>query len=286
MPRQFIAATTTALLLLPLIVYGRLHFLRPPRTNEQQTLFPGIEYSREARSKPRPVMLHVVTIDLKTSGLKIIISPKPNNALTTSDFLRKFKVKLAINASYFAPFHENTPWDYYPHTGDLVNPIGEVIVNGDRYSLPLPKWSVLCISQGNIAKILDERTCPQGTIDAVTGREILVENGRPTSEIFGSDEEKPYPRVAVGVDRSGKKLWLIVVDGKQPLYSEGVTKVELAKLIAELGIDRALNLDGGGSTTLVMAANNGAKVLNAPIHAKLPTHERPVANHIGFYTIP
>jgi exopolysaccharide biosynthesis protein len=287
MQRKFILATATALLLLPLVIYGRLHFLRPPRTADEKTLFPGIAYKRDARSTPRPVMVHIVTIDLKTSGIKVFVTPKiPNKARTTSDFLQEFKLKLAINASYFAPFHEHTPWDYYPRKGDRTNAIGEVISNGDRYSSRQPKWSVLCISPANIAKIINDNTCPQGTMNAVTGYEMLVSNGKPTSEIFTSQDDKPYPRVAVGVDRTGEKLWLIVIDGKQPLYSEGLTKVELSQLIAELGIDRAINLDGGGSTTLVMATENGAKVLNAPIHGKLPMNERPVANQIGFYTSP
>jgi len=66
-------------------------------------------------------------------------------------------------------------------------------------------------------------------------------------------------------------------------YSEGMTIVELAKFVQQLGVDRALNLDGGGSTTLVMGTRLGARVLNAPIHTKVPMRERPVANHLGFY---
>lgn len=288
MQRQLLVAAGTALLLLPLLAYGRLHFLRPPRTADEQRLFPGIAYKRDARSTPRPVMIHIVTIDLKTAGLKVLVTPKPPNyARTTSDFVRKFKLQLAINASFFAPFHEHTPWDYYPRTGDRTEPIGEVIANGNRYSLPRPPWAVLCLSPANIAKIVAAGTCPQGTLNAVAGGQILVSDGKPTTEIITYvSDDKPYPRVAAGIDRQGEKLWLIIVDGKQPLYSEGLTKLELAQLIAKLGIDRAINLDGGGSTTLVTTAGNEVKVLNAPIHGKLPMNERPIANHIGFYTLP
>jgi exopolysaccharide biosynthesis protein len=285
MQRQIFVAIATVLLLLPLAAYGRLYFLRPARTDREQILFSGIAYKRDARSSPRPVMMHIVTIDLKTAGLKVLVTPNiPKNARTTSDFLREFKLNLAINANYFTPFHERTPWDYYPRKGDRAEPMGAAISNGDRYSLPQSKWPALCISQQNIAKIIPEGTCPQHTLNAVAGREVLVIDGKPTAEVFDPHDEKPYPRVAVGVDRRGEKLWLIAIDGKQPLYSEGVTKAELAKICAELGVDRAINLDGGGSTTLVMATSNGTKVLNAPIQGKLPMHERPVANHIGFYT--
>jgi hypothetical protein len=283
MRRQFLLATTV-LLLLPPIAYGRSYFLRPPRTTTARSLFSGIEYQREARRQPRPVMVHLMKIDLKTAGLRLIVTPQAeHNSRTTSAFVREFKTKLAINASYFAPFYDRTPWDYYPRSGERTVPNGETISNGNRHTPPLAGWPVLCILPGNVAKIIDTSTCPIGTLNAVAGRELLVSNGRATDQKFAADEEKPYPRVAVGIDRLGTKLWLIVVDGKQPLYSEGVTKLELAQLIAKLGIDRAINLDGGGSTTLVVDTGNGATVLNAPIHAKLPMNERPVANQLGFY---
>jgi exopolysaccharide biosynthesis protein len=285
MQRQIFVVIATVLLLLPLAAYGKLYFLRPSRTAISQTLFPGIAYQRDARSSPRPVMIHTVIIDLQTPGLKVLVTPNlPKNARTTSEFLREFKLKLAINANYFTPFHEHTPWDYYPRRGDRTEPIGEVISNGVRYSSPQSKWPALCISQQNIAKIIPDGTCPQHTLNAVAGREMLVVDGKPTAQLFDPRDEKAYPRVAAGVDRLGKKLWLIAIDGKQPLYSEGVTKAELAIVCAELGVDRAINLDGGGSTTLVMDTGNGTKVLNAPIQGKLPMQERPVANHIGFYT--
>jgi hypothetical protein len=47
-----------------------------------------------------------------------------------------------------------------------------------------------------------------------------------------------------------------------------------------------LNLDGGGSTTLVMQQNQGVRTLNAPIHTNVPLRQRPIANHIGIYAPP
>ena len=79
---------------------------------------------------------------------------------------------------------------------------------------------------------------------------------------------------------------MLVVDGKQPFYSEGVTLAELADFLISLGCDRALNLDGGGSSTLVVNKDNRVTVLNAPIHTKIPMRERPVANHLGFSISP
>jgi exopolysaccharide biosynthesis protein len=285
MKKRLFVAAVTFLLLFPLVAYGRLYFLRPPRTDSTQTLFPGIVYRRDAISDPRLAMIHIVTIDLTKSGITALVTPQ-TGAHTTSEFLQEFKLQLAVNASYFHPFYERSPWDYSPRTGEKTDPIGEVISNGDRYSPFQADWPSLCISSSNIAKIVAGQACPQETLNAVAGREMLVANGKPLDNILEADVDKPYSRVAVGIDQKGEKLWLFVVDGKQPLYSEGLTKVELAKIIANQGVDKAINLDGGGSTTLVTATNNGAKVLNAPMRSKLPMNERPVSNHIGFYAQP
>jgi hypothetical protein len=59
------------------------------------------------------------------------------------------------------------------------------------------------------------------------------------------------------------------------------------KSLAKLGVYNAINLDGGGSTTLVLAnpdKEGKPKTLNAPTHTKIPMRDRPVANHLGFYT--
>ncbi|MDZ8051038.1 MAG: phosphodiester glycosidase family protein [Aulosira sp. ZfuVER01] len=289
--RRFAIAAFLSLLLSPAIFYGWLCLLRPSRTDRQQVLFKGIFYQRRTISQPRPVTMHIVTVDLTAPGVKPLVTPgfpfgkgRKTNARTTSEFLGKYKLQLAVNASYFHHFYEKTPWDYYPHSGDPSYPLGEAISNGSRYSKSESNKAVVCFSQNNLAQILASGKCPQGTVQGVAGQEILVANGKAV--ISQIRENKPYPRLAAAINREGTKLWLIVVDGKQPFYSEGLTLTELAKTAIDLGADTALNMDGGGSVTLVMGKPNGAKVLNAPIHTKLPMRERPVGNHLGFYALP
>ena len=60
-----------------------------------------------------------------------------------------------------------------------------------------------------------------------------------------------HPRTLVGVDRRGF-IWLVAVDGRQPGYSLGMTFAELMTLVDRLQLRDALNLDGGGSTTMVV----------------------------------
>jgi Phosphodiester glycosidase len=282
----------TVLLSLPFIFYGIPHWLRPTG-NESRSLFQGIDYQREVRSVPRPLVIHTVAIDLTAPGIEVLVTPgnaidnTETNARTTSEFLKDFKLQLAVNANFFWYFREKTPWDYFPRSGDRVNTVGQSISNGVAYSEAESDWSVVCFSAAHRASIVSGGTCPIGTRQAVAGSTTLVEGGeRLATRQDTADSDGLYSRTVVAVDRSGKKLWIVAVDDKQPLYSEGVTLDEMTDLVMKLGADAAVNLDGGGSTTLVAKTRSGIKVLNATIHTKVPMRERPVANHLGFYAKP
>jgi len=107
--------------------------------------------------------------------------------------------------------------------------------------------------------------------DAVGGNPVLVQDGRIVrGNVQGSGPFfAPNPRTGVGRTSDGHLL-LVVVDGRQPGYSGGMTLAEFAQLFVDLGADRALNLDGGGSSTVWV---NGW-VRNRPSDG----HERPVAD--------
>ncbi|MEM9163608.1 MAG: phosphodiester glycosidase family protein, partial [Cyanobacteria bacterium P01_F01_bin.4] len=262
---------------LPILGYGSLHFRRPPLVATEQTLFQGITYQRAPQTTPRPHVIHTVAIDLQAPGIEALVTPgapgddqRDVHAAKTSDFLETSGVQLAINANYFSQFSEDTPWRYSPHPGDRVNAIGAAISNQQQYSTSQSQWPALCISSQQFAQIAQTGTCPADTAHAVAGKAILVSDGVAAINQKAQAKDKPYARVAVGLNADGTKLWLVVVDGKQPLYSEGLTEAELAEVFLNLGTDIALNLDGGGSTTLVIDTPAGPKFLNAPIHTKLP----------------
>jgi hypothetical protein len=281
------------LLTLPLLAYSFPHFHRPSQITEERQVFKGIVYRREFRSTPRPMMIHITTIDLIAPGIGVLVTPGKSQAdntettaRTTSEFLTEFKVQLAINANYFFPFREETPWDYYPYSGDRTGLVGKAISHGEIYSQPEEQRGVICFAANNRAQIFASGKCPSGTKHAVAGSKVLVADAQSVvSPANKSSADKPYPHMVVAIDAKGEKLWIITVDGKQPLYSEGMTNAEVTELAMQLGATAALKLDGGGSTTLVMATPMGAKVLNSPCHTKIPMRERPVANHLGFYSV-
>lgn len=96
---------------------------------------------------------------------------------------------------------------------------------------------------------------PNGVAELIGGFPVLLQGGQranpPVGEMALSFSEKRHPRSAVGWHPDGT-VFLVAVDGRQPGYSEGMTLNELAAFLEGLGITEAVNLDGGGSTTLAV----------------------------------
>ena len=75
-----------------------------------------------------------------------------------------------------------------------------------------------------------------------------------------------HPRTIVGIAARGRRLLLITIDGRQPGYSAGTTNRESAAVALALGATEAINLDGGGSTTMVVKG----EIVNHPSDATGP----------------
>ena len=113
-------------------------------------------------------------------------------------------------------------------------------------------------------------------IESVGGFPELLRNGAPVladQTVLASFGAQRHPRTAVGWTANGRLLF-VVVDGRQPPYSDGMSLDELTWLFQRLGATDALNLDGGGSTALVI---NG-RLINRPSDA---AGERAVGNALA-----
>ena len=111
--------------------------------------------------------------------------------------------------------------------------------------------------------------------EVVAGNTMLVENGAPVPH----KSKVRQPRTVVGLDATGARLSIMVVDGRKPGVAVGMSYEELAAEMIRLGCRQALNLDGGGSSVMAVrdAATKGFRILNQPSDG----HERAVANVLG-----
>jgi len=264
---------------------------RPTPVPTKQSLYNGVIYRRIVHVFPRPQIAHVIVIDRKVTNANFLVTPKnssgdlPLTARTTSQFLTEFNLQIAINGDGFSPWWSRSPADYYPHVGDPVAPIGFAASNGDVYATGMDSSTgvkpTIYLTRQHYPSF---NRRPDKVYNAISGDRMIVDKGEV---VGGLDDVDRDPRTAIGINRNGRYVYLVVVDGRQPFYSEGATFLELAKILFDQGAYFAMAVDGGGSSTMVIEGENGEPViLNSPIDNYLPGRERPVANHLGVFINP
>jgi exopolysaccharide biosynthesis protein len=115
---------------------------------------------------------------------------------------------------------------------------------------------------------------------ALNGRQLLVVDGVAQKASPGNNTPAA-PRTALGFSRDGKRMFLLSADGRQPAFADGLGLDELATMMVDLGAYSAVNLDGGGSTT-ILAREPGAataQLENRPSDGA----ERNVPNGLGLF---
>ncbi len=118
--------------------------------------------------------------------------------------------------------------------------------------------------------------------NAVGGQPLLVHDSviSPSISTDGAASFRDRnPRTAAGFARDGRRLLLVVIDGRQPGVSVGTSTLETAQFMRDIGAREAINLDGGGSTAMVLRdrTTGRARVVNKPSD---PT-ERPVGDALA-----
>jgi hypothetical protein len=159
--------------------------------------------------------------------------------------------------------------------GGLPIPVNGAVLTAYQDSLWPPGRS---ISFGDTVVVLRRMVPDVGELEMlVGGTPRIVLNGENVAGEEGFTERTAHsfmfnrhPRTAVGVSRDSTLLYFLTVDGRQEA-SAGMTLPEFADLMISIGVYQGLNLDGGGSTTMVV----GGHVVNSPSD---PTGERPVGN--------
>ena len=189
-------------------------------------------------------------VRVKTSKYQLeVLTAEGEKADSTSALCLRNGAVAGINGSYFN-MKELTPVTYVKDDGFVVGTTtqGEVFrTNG----------AILFTSDGFVIDATEADTTWTGGEtwrEAMASGPILIDEG----EVIEYEEgisgwkgfyAKRHPRSLVGTDAQGY-VWLVVVDGRVPDQAEGMSIAELTELALQLGLTDALNLDGGGSSTL------------------------------------
>ncbi len=221
--------------------------------------------------QPRPLRAWVVRIELASPDIDFVVTPRgpfrdkyETAAATTLAFAEQAGVQVAINASPFDPIRDKA--------GEGVDVQGLDLSDGDVVSPPADGLAALVLDARHQARLLAPPVKPADLKDAVAGVggfTLVLAGGRNlyAKEAEPGAKAPRHPRTAAGLTADRKTLVWLVVDGRQPGQSEGLTLFELAELGRQAGCAELLNLDGGGSTTLVLQDPDSRKhrVVNTPV---------------------
>lgn len=186
-------------------------------------------------------------------------------------------LELVVNGDFFSVRREMQGQTTLPaYRPDVwANAVGPAVSDGRVWSVSKDRRPCLVVRKGNRVSIEMVARPPEDALQVIAGNVMLVEDGRPVTH----ENRDRHPRTVVGLDKGGRKLVILVVDGRRPGVSIGMTYAELAAEMIRLGCDRALNLDGGGSSVMAVreSSGNGMAILNQPSDGR----ERPVVNVLG-----
>lgn len=216
----------------------------------------------------KPIRAMYAEIKLTDENLNLRAVGSNTRRETTVKTAKREKALFAVNGGYFAAHHSvsliiqdgkviapGSDLEQPKGAFGLVKGVPEIVWSGAKGPHEILQFSSLDTSrQGK----------PWNPEQAVGGGPVLIKNGKikvsSDAEDFGKSHQLRHPRTAMGY-KNDSTLLVMVVEGRQTA-SVGVTLEELAEMMYDRGAQEALNLDGGGSSTMV-AAN---EVVNVPVN--------------------
>jgi len=245
----------------------------------------GITYIDRTETSPRAVHMHIIQVNLDAPGLRFKLSPPAGRRevvrQTTLDYLSREGAQVAINAHFFLPFpsSDRDAWLVGIASSDgqvysayeapeqafaLVQDAAALNIDRENHAAIVHRdplhadgahvreaitlWTTVAGS----AQIVTDgaKTVPQYE-DAQHPRAALKPGGAGNYSNEKSWYDAVTARTAIGLSRDGRTMTLFTVDVRGG--SEGMRVVEVADvLMSDYGVWNALNLDGGGSTSMAM----------------------------------
>lgn len=252
---------------------------------------PGLEFvvfdATSVVEEPGPVAVHALRLDPARVRLELALAGDTSPSLERVDAIAaRHGALAAVNAGFFLP--RGRPAGLMKFDGRLVSPgprtraaVGTL--PGGRVSIDSvrPTMSTL-LAWGGVWPVpwFETRhgSSPLAWLaadDVIGGAGLIVKGGRAIDDWSGEGVREDFrttrhPRTLAGVDAGGR-VWLIAIDGRRPGHSLGASFAALARLAAHLGLADVVNLDGGGSTTMVVRG----RIVNRPSDLRGP---RPVSD--------
>jgi len=299
--RPFLSLPARFAAWLGLLALGLAAVQAAPAVTPWTPLFKGIDYLAGTNSVSSGdfnslMVAHILRINLADPDIRLLTTPRITNyqanvretaGRTVSEFVQAYGVQVAVNGNFFSP-----P-DYYLPEGTPMDLFGLAISGGIQVS-PASAAETACIyfDAQNVGRILPDNwpaASTAGVLNAVAGDYPILVGGRNIGRQYlsqGGSIHDQQPRTAYGLSQDGRTLFLLCIDGRQD-FSVGAYDYETAAWMLLAGAHDAVNMDGGGSSTMVTRDSVGQPLrLNYSSAVADSGRERTVGSHFGVFARP
>ncbi len=219
-------------------------------------------------SEKGPWAVHVLRLDLERCDLGLRVLPAGEAGVhgaglsTVTELVSEAGrgVLAAVNGDFFTP--EGRPLGPEVATGKILSSRERPALGWRPGRAP---W-IGTVARDGTGLSAGIRVSPgqPGGAQVIGGFPELLDAGSPLMN-FDLDLDQGFaslrhPRTAVAYDPDARRVWVLVVDGRQGSYSSGMTLEEITQLLSATGATEGLNLDGGGSSAMVV----GGRTMNRP----------------------
>lgn len=254
-------------------------------TNQREKLdFSSINYTKIAEGifiarieqASFPLVATIAKIDLKEEHLKIVATEQTRFVLQgfyngfvkpekTLSFAKRCNTNLAINANFF-----NFTTSFLDK---LYKPLGLFVSNGMLLSPNREDFAPITFDEAK--KVSMQKGSFEDAQFGIAGYNKVIEEG---NIVLKGKSKRVDSRTLIGLNKVGDELFILLIDGERKTLSRGLSLIDAARFFLEMGVFEGIELDGGGSSTLV------AKIEGVQ-HQLVPSAKkqcRRVAVNLGF----
>ena len=237
----------------------------------------GLQYELQQIKEPRINRIHVLRVNFEAGKIKpaVVVGADPDGDGPAETALTS-PLKLAAGPAVVA-FINSNPWDSFPDAQGRRNRRWFAGQPVDISGLAAPSGRIRSPTQSHATSVWfdgagrlrlgvapgdgQEQPEEERLTEGMAGFGLIMKAGK----VVVGEGGAVHPRTSIGVDRTGKIAWLVVVDGRQRGFSEGMNLHELALRMKQLGCWDAMNMDGGGSSVMGLLNEEGKmQVFNSP----------------------
>lgn len=232
----------------------------------------GVSVKALALEEPRLMKAYIARVDLSTPGIGFTATDRAENwgetmpdytnrtvlidtkRETTAAFMARRRaqgldVELAVNTAPWGPWVPPFTHTYGSFRGWNVSG-GVELSHGKN---PRRGAFIVVRKDGRVDATPRVPVAETNSVAiAMCGFGMIMTNGVPTFSVAHPRPAQLAPRTALGVTADRKTLVVLVVDGRQPGYSLGADIEDLYNILRKEGVTDAVNMDGGGSSSLVV----------------------------------